>query len=494
MLERLEPLRNIKHSIKQMLQPELYLSVQDIVDMVNGTIYGSVQPAAKVSFIGFFNDFNNIIGKNCIYICFDEAELALAKQAVSHGALAILVDRKLEGLPCICVKDIYEAFLSLFESLYQKRLIPATVITGSIGKTTTKEMIACVYQEYFKTFCAPINGNTARYAAFEVQHIPTNTQQFIQEVDESYPHNASYCSRILHPRIAVVSNIDKSHIGALGGENQIAQAIISVTDFMPSDGYVIINADDPNSLSQKLRQNVVTVSIKTDNTVCYATNILLTADQSSFSLHYNQEIVPVTINCPGVHNVYNALMAFCAGKLSNVPTKLILQGLQRYRPMTIRQKTYRVNGKTLYVDCFNASARSIVGAIKVLDDMKPSRNGRRIAVLGDVGEIDGYEKETYSAIATAVSNSPLDILITYGSSSKQIWDYLYVVKSGIHIADESSLIMHLKKTIHRGDIVLFKASGFMKLDHVVKNLYPITFYRNKLPYYKKYASFIIKTL
>lgn len=494
MLERLEKIRNLKYNLKRRLLPNSCYTVSDIVGMVGGSLSGSIPLDSKISFIGFFNDFNNIIGRDCIYVCFDQADIALAKQAVSHGAIAILSDFKVEELPCILVEDVYEAFLTLAETIYTGYNIPATVVTGSIGKTTTKEMIACVYREYYKTFCAPINGNTMRYTAFEIQHIPANTQQFVQEVDESFPHNASYCSRILHPRIAAITNIDKSHIGALGGEQQIARAITSVTDYMTPDDYVIINADDKITSEQAFSQKTVTISINDNHADCHAFDISLMADETRFSLCYGQETIPVTIHCPGIHNVYNALMAFCAGKLSGIPTEKILRGLKKYRPMTVRQKTYHVSGKTLYVDCFNASARSIAGALKVVDGMTPGKNGRRIAILGDVGEIEGHETETYSEIAASISASSVDILVTYGSSSKLIWDFLETDQSGIHICDESALLEYLKKELKRGDVALFKASGFMKLDHIVQKLYPLTFYSQKLPYYREYASFILQTL
>lgn len=493
----IEILRNYKNRIKMSMYPEMFMTVKQLADIVleGGTSAGDINADAKISFFSFNDEFNVPFGKNSVFICRNKKEEELAKRAINHGAVAVLSDHQIDDLPCVIVPDIDEAFDKLCRAFYERNPIPATVIAGSIGKTTTTQMVEAVQRSYYKTFCAPINGNVVQYLGFMLQHTPKRAQWLVQEVDESFPNNASRCSKAITPKIAIITNVDKSHIGELGGEEAVMHAITSVTDYMPDDGYVIINADDENSMKAVFRHQVHTVAINNPNADCIARNIQLFPQKTVFDLTFKGETIRVTLNCPGKHNVYNAMMAFISGKLSGIPTKAILRGLKKYKPTTIRQTTYKSFGRTLYVDCFNASARSIDVALKVIDNIRTGRKGRRIAVLGDVLEIDGYEDEAYSSIARSISDSKTDILITYGSTSSAIWCKLSDKSvDGKHFSDMNELFNYVKGLVKCGDVVLFKASGGMNFEKLVQELYPITIFVGKLPYYIKRAKWIFRTL
>lgn len=491
MVERLVPLRNLKYAV---LRRRLFPSVGALCELIAGRPTDGVDVSAPVALIGLYNEFDPIWGKNCVFFSLDGRDY-LARQAVAHGALAVVCTQQIGSLPCILVQDVQEAFLAVCRALRAEHPVPATVITGSIGKTTTKEMTACVLQGHFRTFCAPINGNVLQYLGFELQHIPRRAQQFVQEVDESYPRNASRCSEVLQPGIAIITNIDRSHIGELGSEENLIRAITSITDGMSPDGHLILNADDPRSIGRHYLQKVHTVGIAAAGADCTASNIRLESTRTVFDLHYAGETATVTINLPGNYNIYNAMMAFVAGKLAGVPTAQILRSLKRYRPMTVRQKLYRAGGVRYYVDCFNASARSVKGALDVTDRMPLKNGGRRIAVLGDIAGIDGFEEQTYREVCTAVRDASVDLLLTYGTGSASIRDLLGAqCPAGQHFSSEQALVSYLKQNRRRGDILLFKASGIMHLDSVVKSLIPISYYVRNLGYYCKHLHWILQTL
>lgn len=498
-VERLEKLRNLRFAFRMKTGRQKKLTLADIEQFCGNTASFTAPSVREklVSFIGFFNEFDDVYGKNCVYIhLFPQNDQDwLAKRAVNHGALAVVSEYQIENLPCIVVEDVWKVLRELSRFYLRDYTGGRVAIAGSIGKTTTKEMVEAVLAQRFKKFCTPNNGNVLRYLAFEIQHMPRNVEQFIQEVDESYPHNARDCSYVLQPNIAIITTIDNSHVGALGSEEAVEQAILDVTACMPEDGTVIISADDPKSKAAALQRRVVSVGVKDQSADCTATEIVSDGKSVDFVIRFRGESAPIHLNCPGEHNVYNAMFAFVAGKLNGMKTAQIRRGLRKYRPMTVRQNTIRSLGKTLYVDCFNASAKSVGAALRVLQKMKPRGKGRRIAVIGDIAEIGDFETQTYQQIAGDILSCGIDLLVTYGTDSLQIWDNFGSVRpNGIHISDRSALLEYIKKSFCTGDVILFKASGSMHMDQIVRNAFPFAFFLAKLPYRIKSYLWLIQTL
>ncbi len=496
-VEKLEKLRNLKFRLRMLrgLQRELHLA--DIEAICDNTVSKAVDTSRRISFIGFFNEFDDVYGKDCVYIHLtnDPNREWVAKRAINHGALAVISSYQIEELPCIVVQDVWHVLKKLSRLYLDGWSGRSVAIAGSIGKTTTKEMVECVMKQSFRTFCTPINGNVLSYLAFEIQHMPKKVEQFVQEVDESYPNNAADCSYVLRPNIAIITTIDNSHIGALGGEEAVEKAILDVAAYMPEDGTVIISADDPRSKAAVINRNVVSIGINDQTADCVASEIVSDGRSVDFIVSYQGKKTPIHLNCPGEHNVYNAMFAFVAGKLNNMRESQIRKGLKKYRPMTVRQNTYHAFGKTLYVDCFNASAKSVGAALSVLEKMEPKGKGGRIAVLGDIAEIEGYEEQTYRQIAERVSACGLDQLFTYGETSREIWRWLGDTKpEGRHFEKQQELLSHIKASLRRGDAVLFKASGSMHMEQVVIKAFPTAFYLAKLPYERKVLRWMIQTI
>ena len=367
--EKIEPLRNIRFMIKKNLSDKNVI-VSDILNICGDYKFnGKIDTDKEVSFVGFYNEFDDVYGKDCVYVhLFGKHEKErewLAKRAVNHGAIVVISDYQIEEIPCIVVNDIWKVLKDLSKFYLDRYSCKTTAIAGSIGKTTTKEMVNCVLSQRFKTFCTPNNGNVLSYLAFEIQHMPMKVEQFIQEVDESYPNNAIDCSYVLQPDTVIITNIDNSHIGTLGGEKAVEEGIVRIADYAQNNGVVIINLDDYKSTQVQFCHNTISVGIQNQQADYLATDIVSDNNSVKFTLNYDSEKTEIYLNCPGTHNVYNAMFAFAVGKLNGLSAKEIQKGLNKYHPMTVRQKTYHTLGRTLYVDCFNASARSIGVALNV---------------------------------------------------------------------------------------------------------------------------------
>ena len=439
--------------------------------------------------------FEGIFVPKCLYVQYERDGIGCSRYAMNNGARAILSAKQIENFPCIIVDDVLTALRKLCIPMYEDIAVPATVVIGSIGKTTTKQFLNCVYSTHFRTFCNVTNGNTFEYLGYELQRFDRRAERFIQEVNESDPFNARNCSLVLKPRIALITNMDKSHIGELGSEENIMKAIHDITAGMDADSVVILNADDPNSMKVNFEQRVITVAIENHQADCIASNICSSGDQMEFDLTYAGETVHVTIPVSGKHNIYNAQMVYIAGRLNGIPVEKILNGLKNYKPIGFRQNVYKLGGRKLYVDCYNASARSIGGAIRTMDNMHCKKNGRRIAVLGDIAEIEGYEKETYREIGRYISDSKINVLITFGRDSQMIHDS--VSRENImllHASEREELNRLIKTHTGKNDMLLFKASRSMNLERSIRDVFPLVYVKGMMTFWIKYLHWTIRTL
>lgn len=441
--------------------------------------------------------FEGVFIKDCLFFQYDFYDVSAAQNAMRNGAAAILCTEQIEDYPCIVVPDVVDALQVLGEHMYREIQVPATVVTGSIGKTTTKYFLNSVYQTKYRVFSNPTNGNSLYYLGFELQRFDRRADAFVQEVNESDPRSTSVCSNILHPHIALITNMDRSHIGELGDEASIIKSISEITAGMGPDDYVVINGDDPNSLTVNFSQKRIRVAIENKDAECRIENIAVGSGLTEYDLDFDGERTHVTLPIEGVHNVYNASMAFVAGKLNGFSTETILKGLMNYRPLGYRQNTYRSGSTTIYADCYNSSARSVAAAIDVMAKKKRRPGEKKIAILGDIAEIEGYEQETYESIARSLSGSDIDVLLTYGKDSEMILEYMSgsSIKCS-HSNTQEELISKVKSELRHGkySTILFKASRSMYLEYVIQKIFPAAYIKGMLPIWTEYLNWTLKTL
>ena len=484
-------LRERKSVRIQRNKPEELFSARDICGLVSAELPSGIDPDKKFSMICCFE---GVFLKDCLFVHYERDPDKVAKAAMSRGAAALLASHQIEDYPCIIVDDVLGALNTILRPLAERVHVPTTVITGSVGKTTTKNFVNCVYSAFERTFCNITNGNTFEYVGFELQRFDKKAKRFVQEVNESDPRNTHNASEVLKPEIALITNMDKSHIGELGSEENIMRAICEITDGMDEHGIVILNADDPNSRKATFRQRTVTVGIHDQSADCVASDLTPKADRIGFDVTYagekNHLVIPVT----GTHNVYDAMMAFVAGRETGIPVETIRRGLLKYRPLGFRQNVYRANGNIIYADCYNASAKSIRSALEVLK-MQPRKAGtRKIAILGDIGEIDGFKDEIYRDVARSVSESDADILITYGIDMAMVHEHLSRTLESYHETSMEALCGRIESVRNKGDIFLFKASRSMHLEKAIKRSFPLAYAKGMTPVYYAYGKWTLKTL
>ena len=263
-------LREIKsRQIQRFCGDELF-TLRDVCELVHAQIPFGPDPDEKLPMICCFE---GVFLKDCLFVHYERDDDNVARSAIQRGARALMCSHQIDDYPCVVVDDVLGALNLLLRPLAAKLHIPTTVITGSVGKTTTKNFINCVYSAHARTFCNITNGNTFEYVGFELQRFDKRAKFFVQEVNESDPRNTLNASQVLKPEIAVITNMDKSHIGELGSEENIMKAICEITAGMDRNGTVILNADDPNSRKVTFSQRTIRVGIQDQSADCVARNL-----------------------------------------------------------------------------------------------------------------------------------------------------------------------------------------------------------------------------
>ena len=493
-LELINKARYVKYScFKSVSKRELW-TVKKVCNVVGAKPPKGIDLNTKFSMLCCFD---GVFIKDCLFFLYEWEDDERGRAAMRKGASAILCTKQIDNYPCIIVQDVLQAFLEIGQVLYQEIQIPAVVVTGSIGKTSTKYFLNSVFSTKYRTFCNPTNGNSQYYLGYELQRFDKKAEILVQEVNENDPRSTSNCSRILHPHIALITNMDRSHIGELGSEENIIQLISAIADGMGPDDYVITNGDDLNSEKVTFVPKRIRVSTCDANAECFVYNISRSSGITEYDLIFNGEKAHLKLPIEGEHNVYNASMAFVAGRLDGIPTKDILRGLLSYRPLGYRQNTFRTKKYIIYADCYNASGRSMASAIAVMNHKERRPGEKKIAVLGDIAEIEGFEKETYESIAKELLKSDIDILYTYGKDSKMILRFLKGSRiRGCHSNEKDILVKRIKMGLkHYGyATVLFKASRSMHLEEVIKEVFPIAYIRGMVPVWSEYIKWTIRTL
>lgn len=414
------------------------------------------------------------ISQGCVFVALKGANFDghdFAKSAIDSGACAVVSQYEIEGIPCLVTDDTTKALGDIARG-YREKYAPILVgITGSVGKTTTKDMVALVLSENYKTLKTMGNLNNHIGLPKTLFNLDSSFEAAVIEMGMNHFGEIDYLTNIAKPNIAVITNIGWSHVENLGSREGILKAKLEILNSMQDDMPLVINADDEMlfSLKSQLNRNIITYGIDNENADIKAVDIKSGDSKTEFSIVYGVEKCDVTLNTAGSHNVLNALCAFAVGKLCKMENVQIQSALAKFRPNAMRQNIIEANGVCVIADCYNASPDSMKAALGLLDLQKGKR---KIAVLGDMLELGDFSKSLHSVVGEYAAKSSADIILCVGAQSKYIARSASINgKSAKHFFNPETLIEALKKTVCKGDVILFKASRGMHLENVIKSLF-----------------------
>ncbi|WP_302933376.1 UDP-N-acetylmuramoyl-tripeptide--D-alanyl-D-alanine ligase [uncultured Ruminococcus sp.] len=394
---------------------------------------------------------------------------AFVEQAIAAGAVAAVTDRQVGDCPCLVVKDTGRA-LQQIARFYREKFHPILVgITGSVGKTTTKEMIACVLESQFCTLKTQGNLNNEIGQPKTLLGLENCHQAAVIEMGMSHFGEISRMARTAEPSIGVITNIGYSHIENLKTQEGIRQAKLEIQDGMAADAPLVVNGDDPllAPLKRELSRPVITYGMHSEKADVRAADVERKAQSTSFSiLAQDGSTYPVELPCAGDHNVMNALAAFCVGRLAGIAPEQICKALEQYHTVGLRQNIYRRGAYTIIADCYNASPDSMKAALTVLRDL-PCK-GRRIAVLGDMLELGEMSRQLHTLVGDMAAESEVDALFCYGKESFYLAQRAAMQEVAVyHTEDKRELCRVIRQYLRPNDVILFKASRGMHLEDCI---------------------------
>ena len=431
---------------------------------------GWVDPKYEdIEFLGANND-TRVIKPGQLFIVLQGARDGhdFIPQAMEKGAAAVLCSRVVGDYPAIIVEDPRIA-LGRIAHMERHRIGCKVVgITGSVGKSTTKEMVAAVLESTYRTAKTPVNHNNDIGMPMAILAMPEDTEVAVLEMGMNHFREMAYLSEIANPDIAAIINIGTMHIEHLGSVAGIRKAKLEILEGMEADGKLILNGMDPmlRELPDPVYQSVTYFG---DDKLCpvRVQDIREGEGMLHFEVVTEEETFPVELLMEGLHFIPDALAAVTVGLMLGVSTVKIREQLAMFRNMAGRQEIYQAGGFTIISDCYNAGPESMTAALRVLG----KKSGRRIAVLGDMLELgDCTWAEHYKIGRIARENA--DMIFTFGPNGHRIVGG--AVTGGMcstkarDFATREELAAHLKRVAREGDVLLFKGSRGMHMELVLE--------------------------
>lgn len=380
---------------------------------------------------------------------------------VKNNKSIIVVENTIKALG-----DLAKYKRSLFYS-------PVVAITGSAGKTSTKDVIYSILKEKYKAHKTIGNQNNHLGLPLTILSLEEDNEVLVLEMGMNHLGEISYLTSIAKPDVAIITNVGTAHIGNLGSRENILKAKLEILEGLNPNGVLIINNDN-DLLHKWYEENKEKIEIHTyginNSSDVIAEKIELGEEKSKFVVKTSSEKVNIDVPVGGEHFVYNALCGFMVGKVLGLTAKEIQNGISKFE-LTKKRMDIRVlkNGATLINDSYNASYESMKASLKYLSSRTDLR---KIAVLGDMLELGDFSKELHEKVGEEVANDNIDVLICRGEFAKNIISKANKNKKTqcILLQNNEEILSKLQEILKEGDGVLIKASNGMKFYEICQKL------------------------
>lgn len=449
------------------------LTIKEIVKAVNG--YSKNIKNDNI-FIEKVVIDDHEIEKNCAFVAivgkkFDGHNFC--ENAIRKGAYLLIVEKEIKNYPQIVVKNTTKAFLDIAALNKSKFKGKLTGVTGSVGKTTTKDMLGQILDKSFKTLKTYKNLNNEIGLSKTVLNLDDSYKAAVVEMGMSNLGEISELSKTCQPDIGIITNIGVSHIEFLKTRENILKAKLEILDGMKKNTPLILNGDDDFLKNLDIKDHKITLcGIKNNMNIYSAKNIKQVSLSTVYDLYReNKLLTQITLPTIGEHNVLNSLLSIAAANYYSVPIEKIKEALKNFIPSGMRQNIYTMNGIIAIADFYNASPDSMKASIKTL--LKIPSKGRKIAVLGSMLELGDVSKIEHQKIGEFAVKNNVDFLYCYGEETKEMMLGANEEKEKQqkkctikHFNNKKDLICCLKENIIAQDVILFKASRSMNFEEI----------------------------
>ena len=428
--------------------------------------------------IGLVTTDSREVCPGCIFVAFPGERFDghdFAAKALEEGAAYVVLNHPVEGVPAeraVISPDSYHAMMVMGAN-YRSQFHPKVVgVTGSVGKTTTKQMTYAAIAGFGNTIKTEGNQNNELGLPRTMFRIGKETQYAVVEMGMSHAGEIERLSKCARPDVGIITCIGVSHIGNLGSQENICKAKLEICAGLPEGAPLVLNGDDPFLRKAVLPDHVrpVWFSLGDENADVCALSIQQDEKGMSFVLEDHEEgTFLVKIPAMGRHNVANALAAYCAATRLGLNARRVIAGLTDFEQTGMRQKVVHARGVDVIEDCYNANPDSMKAALAMFREY-PCK--RRFALLGDMLELGDISRAAHEEVGRQAVENKVDYLVTYGEQAKRI--AVVAAAKGLptlHADTYAQAAETLLNKMQPGDALLVKASRGMALEKVLEIFY-----------------------
>lgn len=432
-------------------------------DRINDVVIDSRKANEKNVFVAIIGE--NLDGHNFMESAYKQG----CKTFIKNESNSIKLDAS--DINLIEVKNTEIALGDIAKYYKEKFDIPYIGVTGSVGKTTTRDMIYATVSSKFKTLKNQGNLNNHFGVPLTLFNLEDSYECAVIEMGMSGFNEIEYLANIVYPNIGVISNIGMSHIENLGSQEGILKAKMEITSNFDKSNTLVVNGDDEflSTLKKKTHDYTLkTFGFKSDNDI-YCDSYEMTEDSITFTCVMDGKKESIFIPTVGEHNIYNAMAAILVGQSLGLSLDEIKSGLKTFKATEMRLDILKNDKITIINDAYNASPDSMAAALKILGRYKD----RRVAILGDMFEMGEHSEYGHRLVGKSAINNT-DVLITIGKDSNFIGDEAkklgFNVQNIHHFETREDAIKEIDNILKEKDVILVKASRGMKLEKIVEYL------------------------
>ena len=451
-----------------------HMTLREITAACGGTYFGDPESTAKeVSSVVIDS---RKVTRDSLFVAIRGARVdghTFIPQTIEAGALCALSEEPLGDItfPYILVDSCTQALKDLAEH-YRKSLdIKVVGISGSVGKTSTKEMIASVLSQKYNVLKTEGNFNNEIGVPLTIFNLREEHEIAVLEMGINHFGEMTRLAKMARPDICVITNIGVAHMELLGSRDGILKAKTEMFQYMNPDGTIIFNGDDDKLITYSPENGITPIYFGLGENSSYraeqiannglrGTNATFVTPKSRFSAH---------ISIPGEHMVHNALAGIAVGYALGMSDAEIKAGIEALKPLAGRNHLIETNTYTIIDDCYNANPISMKASIDVLS----KADTRTVAILGDMGELGAKEKEMHYDVGQHTATAGIHVLICIGTLSEELARGAKETGCNIqiyHYPDQEHFFAEMSSILEKNDTILVKASHAMAFEKIVKKL------------------------
>lgn len=439
---------------------------------------------------------NEIVKGTVFFAGYDVVtEKSFYDDLAKSGAEIIFIDRNdydeyepNPELPFIIVDNLMEKQGRFFYHVKKQYKIKKTVaITGSVGKTTTTQLLDAITKNEMNSYCSKGNFNSYPSVANHIiNELSENLDLYIQEIGAAAPTTVEKSAAMIHPNAYILTNVLPHHLNFYKTIENVFLDKTSISKYLRHSGVIITNFDDEMIANHRFPHKVISFGINTEKKVNYrAQNIEQVGRYLELDIIYKNNKIHLKVNVVGKHNAYNVLAAFAMAKYLGIDDETIKKNILNFKTKGIRQNIINIGNSLFYIDCYNVCNASIKAGVEAIKNMKVEKGCKKIAILGGENKLGkDYYQITYD-LGKEIKDNDFDYIFCYSlanDTQKQIDYYgdskpLYqsLIDQGANnvylITDQKELIKKMKETIKPGDLVLVKANAELDITVAIDKLY-----------------------